>query len=220
MFPATWHHRVMVGRLVVALAMVIAHEASARVILDPPLVRRCPTGKSWGEIAACLSKGATVKVLEQRAGAKLVRLALKQSYGVESGLLLYVERRGLWRVGGYMSSYRTDFQLLGFEQIKVGKHKGYRIDIGQVADTRLVIDDISPVPAIVRTRRSLYCSGNQYRCSEVTTLCEVLVHGNTRFLFRGKVSIEDATVHVKGDTARAGPHCQVAPAVALDWDDE
>jgi hypothetical protein len=219
MFPATWHHRVM-GRLVFALAMLIAHEAAARVVLDPPLVRRCPTGKTWGEIVTCLSKNATVKVLEQRAGAKLVRLALKQSYGVESGLLLYVERRGLWRVGGYMSSYRQDFQLLGFEAMKVGKHEGYRIDVGQVADTRVNIDDISPVPAIIRTRRSLYCSGNQYRCSEVTTLCEVLVHGNTRFVFRGKVSIEDDAVHVKGDTARAGQYCVVEPRVSLDWDDE
>lgn len=193
--------------------------AERLVIMEPPMVRKCPKGKTWNIVSACLAKHGTLKVVRQHTGAKLVSLAQTPNRrGLYPGLLLYVERRGEWHVAGNFEQY-GEYQVLGFERQVVGKHAGWRIDIGQIAPTVLLVDDISPLTAFVRTKRSLYCSGLSYDCADATKSCEIIANGKTWYAFHGTFDIvpAQAMINVTGDRTKAGLMCQVQPRIYLGW---
>jgi hypothetical protein len=192
--------------------------ARALVILDPPMVRRCPSGKTFDAVTSCLAKHVTVKVVRQLPNARLLALSEKTAGGqlVETGLLLYVQRKQEWRVGGYWRGY-GDYQLLAFQPLTIGKHAGYRIDVGHASPFMYLVDNLSPVRATLRMKRVLFCSGDSYGCPDVTTLCEVLVHGSAVAAFHGSLAIEDNAIAIKGDRSKAGAHCNVAPRTYIGW---
>lgn len=207
-------------RWLVLCVLLAGHTALAkRVVMDPPLVRACPGGKAWPAIAACVAKQGTVRVVRQTPTARLVRIEqVRDGKPYETTLALYVIRKGEWKLGGMWRSYATEFDVLGFEQVTVGKHTGHRIDLGQTQTFIAVVDDISPVPALLRMKHSLFCGGDYYGCTDVTTLCEVLVRGQARFVFRGSLSIKDDNmVVVSGDRTKVGPSCATSERAYLGW---
>ena len=196
-----------------ALVVVAGHAALAkRVILEPPLVRACPGGTTWPTVAACLAKQGTAVVVRQTTTARLVRVVqLRDGKPYNRTLLYYVIRKGAWKLGGHWRSYGADFDILGFAPLTVGKHVGHRIDVGQTMAFTAVVDDISPVPALLRTQHALLCGGDYYTCADVTTRCEVLVHGRAVSAFHGVLSIRDNNLaQVSGDRSRVGRNCVAA----------
>jgi hypothetical protein len=197
-----------------------ASDAAARklVVMDPPMVRACPRAKTFNLVMTCLAKHGTAKLVRDLRGAKLVRLEQASGRWVDATLILYVERRNEWQIGGLHRSYgANESQLLAFEPVTVGKRTGYRIELGSTSQFTYMVDGITPVPADLRTQRSLYCSGDNYRCADVMSLCDVTVGGRTWHTFRGTLSIAENMVVVKGDRSRAGPSCNASERVYLGW---
>ncbi|MEO8699046.1 MAG: hypothetical protein ABI867_03350, partial [Kofleriaceae bacterium] len=204
--------------LVILFVLAMTGTAAAKlVIMDPPMVRKCPSGKTFEAVKACLATHATVTVLRQLPGARLLALSQKTDKHAPAGLLLYVQKKSEWRIGGHWENYSGDYQLLTFEAFTIGKHAGYRIEVGQALPLTVMIDNVSPVRGIMRSRRSLFCSGEYYACPDATLSCEVLVHGNAVMAFHGSFKIEGGVVLVKGDRSKAGPQCNAAPRVFVGW---
>jgi hypothetical protein len=214
------HDRAVRWVLLLAIGLS-ASTADARrlVISDPPMVRKCPKGKTWQTVMSCLQQHSTPKVAREVRGAKLVTLFQKNGTNqlVDHGVLLYVERNGGWQIGGRFETYGAEYTVLGLDTITIGKRTGYRLDLGQASPFTLMVDNVSPVPALLRTRRSMFCSGDSYACADATTMCEVTVEGHAWYVFRGKVTFEENAAVVEGDRARAGQHCLVNQKVYLGW---
>ncbi|MBA2545032.1 MAG: hypothetical protein H0V17_35645 [Deltaproteobacteria bacterium] len=209
-------------RWLICFAIVFAASAvDARLVIsEPPMVRKCPKAKTWGLVMSCLAKHSTPKVTRELKGAKLVTLFQKAGSNatVDTGVLLYIERDGHWQIGGRFENYGGEYTVLGLSALTVGKRTGYRLDLGQASPFTLMVDNISPIPALLRVRRSLLCSGETYACREVTTACEVTVNGLAWYVFRGTLTIqEDSIAVVDGDRDRAGAHCAASQKVYLGW---
>jgi hypothetical protein len=206
--------------VIASTVLITASDAAARklVVMDPPMVRACPRAKTFPLVMTCLAKHGTPKLLRDVRGAKLVKLEQASGRYADTTLLLYVERKGEWQIGGMNRSYgAAAADLLGFEVVKIGKRAGYRLDLGSSNPFTYMVDGISPVAADLHTQRSLYCSGDSYHCQEVMSLCDVTVAGRTWHTFRGTQSIGDNMILVKGDRSRAGPHCSASDKVYLGW---
>jgi hypothetical protein len=203
--------------ILVLLALGGTAEARRLVILEPPMVRKCPKLKTWPLVEACLRKHGTVKVKKTLGKARLVALATQhQGRMRETALYLYVERNGFWHIAGNFESW-MEYSVLAFEYQKIGKHTGYRIDIGQAMPTNIMIDDTTHTSATIRTHKSLYCSGANYDCTEALRTCEVFVRGTTWYVFRGTFEHTVQGVTINGDRSRAGPNCTPPPKVYLGW---
>jgi hypothetical protein len=200
--------------------VVLAHApgASAELVVnDPPTVRRCPRAKTWDLLTACLAKHGKATVTKQVRGAKLVTLTQKQgTREVDTGVLLYVERRGEWQIGGRFETYGNgEYQVLGLEPVTVGKKKGFRLDVRQASAFNLVVDGLTSIPAQMFTRRNLFCNGDSYHCADAISQCDVSIDGQTWYSFRGVLEYEENVVNIKGDRSRAGPYCGVQPKIYL-----
>ncbi len=189
------------------------------VISDPPMVRRCPKAKTWNLVMSCLAQHYTPKLAREVKGAKLVTLMQKNGTNppIDSGVLLYVERNGNWQIGGRFETYGGEYAVLGLTPITLNKRNGFRLDIGQVVPTTIMVDAVSPVSATQRLRRSMFCNGDSYACPEVTSSCDISVDGNAWYVFRGTIGFEENLVTVTGDRERAGPNCNVSAKVYLGW---
>ncbi len=206
--------------LICLVVMATAADARAEfVVNDPPIVRRCPRAKTWDLVVGCLAKiGFTPKVTHQLRGAKLMSLTQKDGIkDVDSGVLLYVEKAGEWRLGGHFQSYGSHYQILGLQAVTVGKKRGYRIDIEQASAFTLMVDNISMVPAQLFMKRALFCNGDSQYCPESVSRCDVTVQGKTWFTFRGTLEYEENVVVSKGDRSRAGQYCAGSARVHLGW---
>jgi len=184
------------------------------------MVRKCPKAKTWDLVMACLAKHSNPKLNREVKGAKLVTLYEKAgtSKPVDNGVLLYIERDGHWQIGGRFETYGGEYTVLGLSQLTVGKRTGYRLDLGQASPFTLMVDGVSQIQALLRIRRSLFCSGDSYVCPEATTSCEVTVDGLAWHVFRGTLTIqEDSIAMVDGDRERAGPQCATSQKVYLGW---
>lgn len=197
-----------------------ATDARRLVVRDPPLVRKCPGGKTWNQVMSCLAKHTTPRLRREVKGAKLVTLMQKTGSNapVDNGVLLYIERDGAWKIGGRFETYGGEYTVLGLSPITVGKRTGYRLDLGQASPFTLMVDGVSPIAALLRTRRTLLCNGDSYACPEVTTACEVTVDGLAWHAFRGTLSFQEGGIAVvEGDRERAGPNCPTNQKVHLGW---
>lgn len=204
------------------LALVVTSAtATARakiVIMEPPLVRACPTGATWEAVDKCLRKQGTPTILRTFPTARLVRLQ-QVSGGVPSdaGVFLYMQRGNEWRLSGLYENRGVEYEVLAMDTVTVGKHAGYRIDIGQLYRSVVQPDGVTSVPALFALKQSMFCGGDSWRCTEVTTSCDVYVHGAATYSFRGTVTIGDNQVKVTGDRDHVGPFCAVAEVEYLGW---
>jgi len=204
--------------LALCLVVLLGGEASALVIMDPPMVRKCPKAKTWAGVATCLGNHGTVKVMHTLKGARLVSLTQRQDgRTIDGGVFLYVERGGEWRIGGHWAG-GSEYQVLAFEALTIGKQVGYRLDIGQASPMTVMLDGQYPVRGLMRQKRSLFCSGDHYGCPDATSTCEILVRGNALYTFRGSLKIDGNIVYITGDRSKAGP-CAPTDRMFLGWRD-
>lgn len=202
-------------RIALVLA-ALAASARAERLAEPEIVSRCPAGKSWSAVEACLAKIGTPRIIQTLGAAKVVGVRVegaKPPYR-EHGLILYVERKGTWRLEGMFHPYGNDFELLKLEAISINKRPGHRMDLGKV-----IAIEVESKPATLRMQQSLFCTGQDWLCTEVTTACEVLVRGKTRWTFRGTLTFDKRWVVVTGDRSKAGPLCTVPERVPVNWYD-
>jgi hypothetical protein len=190
--------------------------AERLVIREPPLVYKCPKGRTWDAVTKCIAKHSTVKVVKTLPKAKLVHIGQPSTGRRDGGLYLYVERGGQWQLGGVYQMW-SQHDVLGFQKQTVGAHTGYRIDLGQSMPTAVMIDDVTHATAVLRSSFSLFCSGLTHHCVTAMRSCEVYVRNQPRFVFRGTFEIDMQSINIKGDRTRTGPHCNAQQKVYLGW---
>jgi hypothetical protein len=207
--------------LVAVVLLVASATATARakiVIMEPAIVRQCRSAPSWEAVEKCLKKLGKPSVLRTLPGARVVRLDQKRGEeDFDAGVSLYVERGKEWKLAGLYEARGQDYELLGAEPLSVGKHTGYRLEIGEMIRTGVAPDGIITVPALFAMRRVMLCGGDSWRCTEVTAACDVLVRGATLWSFHGAITIADNKVNISGDRRYTGQFCSVPESEFLGW---
>lgn len=209
--------------LVLACVILAARPATGRVVRWEPFpMRECPRGNSWDAIARCLTKHGQVAVERQLPRAKVVYVKKRERPHTfdESGLFLYVQRDGAWKLGGMLLTGSRDAEVLGFQVVTLRGQTGYRVDLGEHVATSVQPDQVTMLPAVMRTRTALFCRGAHWQCTRIVTACDVLVHGHTVWTFRGELEIKDTEVHVHGDRSKAGSMCPGPDRVHLHWPED
>jgi hypothetical protein len=204
-----------------ALALILlSGEALARkvVIREPPIVRACPDGKSWSAVETCLRAQGTITIERSLPKAKLVHVMQERTGGEidDAGVYLYIARAdGSWAIGGMFDG--GSFSVMDLAPLTIANHAGYKLDIGQIMRTTISLDGVTSMPAIVATKRVLFCSGSSYGCPDATTQCDVIVHGKTLWTFRGTITFEPGVARVVGDRTKGGAVCVPTEQVYLGW---
>lgn len=198
-----------------ALATAVPPPAHAVKMVVAPVISRCRQKPSWPAVEKCLTDVGIkpISVVRELRGAKVVQSSRTESPGV----YLYVERAGKWNLAGMHEPGSSELEVLSAAPVTVGKHTGYRIDLGVVSRDDVVPDGVTIVPALVRKEVSLFCNGESYYCTDVMTSCDTIVRGQALWTFRGKLSVSDHGVRVAGDRRLAGLLCSVEEDNPLDW---
>ena len=201
--------------LVLTLLVVTTSSASPRRVVHIPTIGElCPGGEDWDKVTTCIKRQApAAKIIRDQPDLKLVRVAENTRFG---GLYLYTHPKQ-WKLSGEVRTYQ-DFDLLSFEPGTFGKRSGYRIDIGMAQESAITFDPESGVvvPALFVYKLTSLCLGEGYGCVQMTTSCDVLVHGKAYNSFRGKLVYENKQLKVVGDRSNAGQYCTQGELVMQD----
>ena len=202
--------------LVAVIVMALASAASARVVMTPTIPRTCREGESWEKVTKCLERFGKPKVAREVTGAKLVGIA-SPNYGVP-GLYLYRETGKRWVIAGMFETSAT-IEVFKLSRPTIAKHSGYRFDIGTV-DSEVTLPDGESAPRTIQQKLSVFCPGDSYFCTQVTTSCDFIVDGRARESFRGKLTIKGDRALVSGDRSRSNNVCSAPDELELDFADE
>ena len=192
------------------LAMIATLGGSAHAhkpVSRPRIVRECPNAASWPLLLDCFKQhGLVATTLGTLDAAKLLSVAVDDgSHGLE-GFVMYVRdgAAGPWHLGGLLQEggFSDDYNLLRFE--RVGRY-GYRIDLATTLASAASLDGVTSVPSMYRQISASFCNGSSYRCTQVITHCEQIVHGQTITVFDGTLTVRDNTLSIKG--AGSQPSC-------------
>jgi hypothetical protein len=195
----------------VALVIVgLASTASARVVMTPAIPRTCRTAESWEKVTKCLERFGTPKVEGEVAGAKLVGIS-SPKFNVP-GLYLYRSVGKHWVIAGMFETSGA-YDVFKLTKPTIAKHTGYRFDIGTVEQSATEMGG----KAVVQQKISVFCSGESYFCTAVTTSCDYLVDGRAHESFRGKLKLEGDLAKVAGDRSRSGAMCVAPDEMQLDF---
>lgn len=204
--------------LLVLLLLPMASIADALVIEEPGMYYACPKGKQWSDVQRCLAKQGRPAIVKQLAGAKLVRLDQQENgQWVDGGVYLYVEWKGEWKIAGSFFGRGTEYELLDFQTLTIGKTTGYRFDVAQASPLWVQLDGLTTTPATRRAYQTMFCSPTTNYCTQALKTCEVLVRGRAYWAFRGALTLTGNEVRVAGDRRIAGPFCSQAERVYLGW---
>jgi hypothetical protein len=199
---------------------VLATTSQARAkfeVMEPTVASVCRRAKSWDAVEKCLKKLGASTVLRTLPGARLVGLINRPGGTTLTELALYVERGHDWILGGLYEARGAEFELFDAATLVVGKHTGYRIEIGDLTRTLFSLDGATNVTGLLAKRQVLLCSGDNWRCTEVTTSCDVFVRGGALWSFRGAYKIVDNTVVVTGDRRISGSLSAPPEKQFLGW---
>ena len=214
--------------LALTMLLAAAPAADARRIIrprDPPVVGACRGGKDWAEVARCLGKIGKLTIERSMGTARLVHVIATSKDWVDTGppqdlgIYLYVQAKDQsWHVGGMYQRGDND-TFLGLVPVTITKHDGWRLDVGSLSRSPLSLDGAPPVPVTIRTLSSLYCSGEDHRCVEIQTMCEVTTRGKMLLAFHGTLRLVKGDVFVDGDQSRAGSVCRATRGISIRWGD-
>jgi hypothetical protein len=185
------------------------------VIRIPPVASECGEEPTWEQVATCASKFGTVKVERTLPHARLI--AIQDENAAARGFYLFVEVHGAWRLGGM---YEMPGEALALESVRLGTHDVYRFEVGVTEREELSLDGRTPERAVILHHDQIYCTGIGYRCSSLTSACDVLIAGKSLLTFRGKVSWKAGALHVAGDRSHAGDMCEQNEVVPLSFPDD
>jgi hypothetical protein len=179
----------------------------------------CPKGLAFTDVTRCLAKNAHVQPVGSIVGARLVRLDIPDRPTVNK-LMLYAEANGAWRIVGEWTL--RDLTVVDFQALTLGKHTGYRIDVGQAFDVTVNVENAdtqAPLsrPGLVRTSTSLFCGSAALGCDRIMTDCEVLVRGKALWMFHGQLKVEGKRITVDGDRRHTGSWCTAPGNLFLRW---
>jgi hypothetical protein len=193
--------------LVLAVIATLGGAAHARRPMQQPrLVRECPTAASWSVLLDCFKlhrlAGTIVASVDD---AKLISVAVADATHYSEGLAVYVRsgESGPWHLGGLLGDgAEAGVELLHFEH--VGRN-AYRIDRTEMIESSISLDGATSVPALYRDLSTAFCSGTSYRCIQVVSHCEQIVHGQAVMAYAGTLTVHDNTLSLKG--AGSQPSC-------------
>jgi hypothetical protein len=201
------------------LVLLLCATASARVVMTPTIPRSCPRGSTWEQVEKCIARFGKPKVLRDLGSAKLIRLGPEYDGKWHvPGFYVYVNDNG-WRFGGMYESMADDFDLESFRQVKIANHIGYRLDVAESARNEVPVSEEQTRPALILSRTSVYCGGNQINCAAMITACDVFVDGQSRETYRGKLVFKGDVVRNVGDRRHATSSCVTAEELQLFWRD-
>lgn len=208
-----------IAALVVLLGTLVATDAAARriVIMDPPIVTACPGGKAWDAVQTCLARQGKLTFERTLPGARLVRVVQNNDGApYDAGLYLYVQKPDKsWKIGGMFEG--TSYSVIDLKPLTIAGHQGYELDVGQILRTSVSVDGATASPAVLSTKRVLFCAGDSYGCPDATTQCDVMVRGKTLWTFRGTITFEPGKAVVHGDRSYGGQVCVPTKDVFLGW---
>jgi hypothetical protein len=208
--------------LIACAFVVVATTSLARakiVIMEPTVASLCPRAKSWDGVEKCLKKIGGSTLLRTLPEARLVSVIDRPGGTTVTALALYVQRGKEWILGGLYEARGSEFELLDAATLVVGKHTGYRIEIGDLGRIAISLDGATTVAALLAKRQVLLCGGENYRCTEITTSCDLFVRGGALWSFHGAYKIVDNnTVLVVGDRRIGGSTCAVPEKQFLGWE--
>ena len=212
--PMRW---LVAGTIAAAGIAAWTRPANAEVMADPPIMRNCAHAKTWALVEACLKRfDARLKPLRTVRGARLILLQGGTSYAAHRWL--YVTHGGEWRLAAMIDDHDdAETDPIDLAPIRIDGADGVRLTIGESARWTVRLHDMTPRPALMRTRRSLYCDGSTPRCSAIMNDCEILVQGAAIFAFHGAVSFDDGLIRVAGDRTLAGTACFQPEVTPLGW---
>jgi hypothetical protein len=198
--------------VVIAFILVTAGSAASRRVVRMPTLRDlCPAGASWEKVSSCIERQVQFKLVRDEPNVKLIQVAGGARF---SGLYLYTHGDN-WKLQGEVHLYQ-DFELLSFGRATFGKHGAYRIEIGMTSATAISLDGETNVNANFRYQLTNLCLDESVGCLQLTTSCDVLVHGRAYNTFRGKLVYEDKQLKVVGDRTAAGQYCAQGELVMQD----
>jgi hypothetical protein len=204
--------------LVIAVVLVSASPGAAFVVEEPGMYYACPGGKTWATVQSCLEKQGRLAILKQLEGAKLVRLDQQENgQWVDAGVYLYVEQARSWKVNGGFFGRGSDYELLDFTALTIGKSTGYRIDIGQASQVGIQLDGVTTQLATRRIYQTMFCGPSTRYCTIAVKSCEVLVRGRAYWTFRGSLRVDGNEVTIAGDRRLSGPFCRQPEKQMLGW---
>ncbi len=208
-----------------AIVAAAAGSADARMVRrrDPPVVEACRNRKDWSEVTKCLDKLGSFRVERTLDRARLVRVSIREPGLLDgdperdAGVYLFVQQKdGTWLIGGMATGVNAT--VIDLAAVTIHRHLGYRLDMGTLEHTPLSLDRAPPVTVSIRRRSSLYCYGNDYRCIDVPTDCDVMTRGTTLLVFHGTTRVDGGDVVVDGDASYAGSICTSSPRFTLGWE--
>jgi hypothetical protein len=213
--------------LALAIVVAAASSADARMVRrprDPAVVEACRTRPSWSEVERCLNKLGRFTIERSLDRARLVRVWIDDPDAddterkQDAGVYLFLQQKdSTWLIGG-MFAERVDYTAISLAQVTIERHVGYRLDMGTLQRTSLALDGAPPVDTVTRTLMSLYCYGNDHRCIDIVTACEVMSsRGKTLLAFHGTLRLERGDLVVDGDPSHAGSVCASTRRIPLGW---
>jgi uncharacterized Zn-binding protein involved in type VI secretion len=206
-------------RIAALLIVLLATSATAKriVIMDPPIVSACPGGKSWDAVQVCLARQGKLTFERTLPAARLVRVVqINDGKPYDAGVYLYLQRADKsWRIGGMFEG--TSYAVIDLKPLTIAGHRGYELAIGQILRTTVSIDGVTASPAVLFSKRVLFCAGDAYGCPDATTQCDVMFRGKTLWTFRGRIAFEPGKAVVHGDRSHGGQFCAPTKDVFLGW---
>jgi hypothetical protein len=180
--------------------------AAARVVMRPSIAASCPGTNSWETTRKCIARFGKVTDIRTRRDMHLVRVEPRSGVWGVGGMYLYALNKGNWTIGGM--ELGDKFRDIDIQRFTVHKHALWRIDYNFVGTDEISTDGQSSRMARLRSKHSLFCSGQSAMCASIMTSCDVFVGGKTLWTFRGTLEFgEDGSVNVRGDRSHAGELC-------------
>jgi hypothetical protein len=190
-------------------AVVFAVELAAPVVSAKPApVTRvwtvCADAPSWGKLEKCLERFGKPTLERTFEHLKIVSVGENARQARAPGLYVYAERDSTLRLVTWQYAPAGAAELLDIRKVSVGGKRAYRLDIGTIESSVVVLDDETVLAATVQRKTAAFCLGLDTICASVVESCDVIVGGKAYYTFRGTVALEDGTVVVTGDRSRAG----------------
>jgi hypothetical protein len=211
--------------LLALLAVGSTTHAERVVIRGPALAFTCPSLRTWDAVAECIKqRGWTSKVWRTTGRAKLVEVnapadRFEAVHQQQPDVALYIqEADGRWQLGGLFEvGMEQQYEVLDFQPTTIAHTNGYRFEVGTRTQTATTLDSVTTRPSVLLMKHVFYCSGADYRCTEVIPSCDALVDGHMYSTFHGDIVLADRQVRVTGDGTLADPMCLGPQQQELAW---